>query len=1408
MEQTDYLNELAAISSRNMLSTDEIGQKQQFSQRLQSIASQVVRTTAMQGGNTQPCQVKLQPYGSLANSFGTTGCDVDLLLTVEKQDGPPLQISEDIKRSLEKVLLDQGIGARLLTNTRVPILRVCEKPNPDLLKALREYRAKWDLSLLEPENPHHQRGKDDYGPLPSLTESQEEDQRVAMANLDLNAAEVALPDSPMPDHAKLEYIGDCGIQCDINFSNHIALHNSRLLWTYGQCDPRVRHLGIFVKNWAKARDINTPYRGTLSSYGYILMVLHYLINVAHPPVLPNLQEMAKDNGWNQAPPELFEGHDIRFTYDRKLILQEKERMPNNNTSLGGLLLGFFRYYGTPQGFRWTEHVVSIRSPGGILAKEQKGWTKAKWSEENSNVRQRYLLALEDPFEVDHNVGRTVGHNGIVAIRDEFRRAWDIIDSIHRSSGPQGRSWMWNVRGRDESGDGFDLIRPSEGRGDTLRKDADARKARQLREKLEQQHALAMKNTPQGEQEGEMGEVGMLTARDNHLELLAPAADNPAQLIHDVQHQDEKVLKMRSRQPERQRHHEDDVVEDGASVYGAQATEEADKRWPSVTEDEHDGESSSTNMQSCGQKSQQAQNVSWDVSAAVVKTGDRMPEEATTEPSHPEAQISSVPNSYPNSRQQQTTEQSHDLKAVSDNTGNILNHAKDTFQPSSPKSEIADHLTNCHHAQTPEQSYGSDCVGENIEWTTKSKAGLWLLNRDKRIRAGTFKPPTANHEGRLHAKFPYNKLMTKEELAQMNRRLEEQYKDSYYPKLPAEPLHRATESDKVLVDVTADSSSQWQSEGCFTKPAEHWIVGSDILWSINTDTGSWLRWRDRQIKDGIWKHDPEDNSLSQKLCRLFPYDSDKTLANIERMNTELDTFFLGLPYPRAAMGDDERRNAFTKMQQAIERLLEYRMANHENRQSSPPNVTQKSNGRLHDNTAADIGQDRPSRQLEEPKTTGVEGPRAFAVLHKQVYTSTSNGGTPAVSLPTRQAEEDIQDGAAPIRWPIASSVGRWLQWRDEGMIDKTWQETTHEDSVFGRLNSLYPHNPTRNPSEQDRLNHEIKKYFMGVELPRGGVGNAEPIYRAILRIVEARKSHAETRRVDTLLTLFEQDTMSRLREAQSNPVVAATPQQRKDVDERSMRAVQALSNQLSTSRPAPSTDDVADFVRKQRLAFFDRPQPAPSSKLVPDMTIAKDAETSVRRDSAAEGSWNDLLSPSKSLNPCVVTFVPMTDDEKPIGMTDIQSPPPTPQPGDVCLFEPKRQHDPATTDESAGEVVPKTLHPDAWRTDRKYRHEDPRIIPIPRTLEFDFDPRQLADIENIKCGGNGCVRGGQSPHMLESDRHSWGGGGAMAQKSESLQMCWSPQGPSNPDSGVGMEEEMTKTVELLDELPSSEGLFIE
>jgi terminal uridylyltransferase len=184
---------------------------------------------------------------------------------------------------------------------------------------------------------------------------------------------------------------------------------------------------------------------------------------------------------------------VRFWRDEQEIqrLSREGVLNANRDSIGYLLRGFFEYYAQnnmmstiqKRGFDWGRDVISLRTLGGLLSKQEKKWVQAKTviqaqmgapptptatdkqettrfpsegatsgigdqpspSEETAKfdpgnkpqdlkeVRHRYLFAIEDPFEHDHNVARTVTHHGIVSIRDEFRRAWRIIKGAGKST---------------------------------------------------------------------------------------------------------------------------------------------------------------------------------------------------------------------------------------------------------------------------------------------------------------------------------------------------------------------------------------------------------------------------------------------------------------------------------------------------------------------------------------------------------------------------------------------------------------------------------------------------------------------------------------------------------------------------------------------------------------------------------------------------------------------------------------------------------------------------------------------------------------------------------------------------------------------------------------------------------------
>jgi len=177
-------------------------------------------------------------------------------------------------------------------------------------------------------------------------------------------------------------------EVDISFCNEVAYHNSRLLRAYADFDPRVVQVCRLVKLWAKRRKINSPFDGTLSSYAYSLMVIHYFQRVG---VLPNLQqprfEVLQDVGLEHGfPTEILEGgHNAWFLHpisdawpflrrvdeghsppsdQEEAMLEEEEKrwLLGSEPRSGGVLdflYGFFRYFGLEHNM-YTD-IISIRS---------------------------------------------------------------------------------------------------------------------------------------------------------------------------------------------------------------------------------------------------------------------------------------------------------------------------------------------------------------------------------------------------------------------------------------------------------------------------------------------------------------------------------------------------------------------------------------------------------------------------------------------------------------------------------------------------------------------------------------------------------------------------------------------------------------------------------------------------------------------------------------------------------------------------------------------------------------------------------------------------------------------------------------------------------------------------------------
>ena len=504
--QFGYLENLAqAEIIKAEISQEEFLDKQALRKSLEEVCRKAVSEYEMQKAEDAafvPESVELKCFGSLSTTFATKSSDMDLVLVSPMSEPETSSPESELPRLIEKALLSLGYGARLLTKTRVPIIRFCEKPTPELADLLLAERTKYEKERDAPpkakkpttpkkkekvseqpksplahgrandvaaneaivevkglnmaecnekrspdaseganssgssqsekaqeklKSPSQRDGEgqsktlvgDREGDDPSLNDKSDverarlyklamqdgwydaierriiktflsalerhgvlrsekslgnkppilpSDERASKFNDNgqlekARAALQTLPNvlgryRPPPAAHPLDFPKEgVGIQCDINFSNHLALHNSHLLKCYASCDPRVRRMVLFVKAWSKKRKINTPYHGTLSSYGYVLMVLHYLVNIANPPVLPNLQASALSLQDEISTKEvLLEGYNIQFFRNEEKILDlaRRRQLTCNQEPLGSLLQRFFHYfaqqgYGSPSG---------------------------------------------------------------------------------------------------------------------------------------------------------------------------------------------------------------------------------------------------------------------------------------------------------------------------------------------------------------------------------------------------------------------------------------------------------------------------------------------------------------------------------------------------------------------------------------------------------------------------------------------------------------------------------------------------------------------------------------------------------------------------------------------------------------------------------------------------------------------------------------------------------------------------------------------------------------------------------------------------------------------------------------------------------------------------------------------------
>ncbi|NXN31824.1 GLD2 polymerase, partial [Nycticryphes semicollaris] len=161
------------------------------------------------------------------------------------------------------------------------------------------------------------------------------------------------------DKVRQVFCSNC-VEFDLNVNNIVGIRNTFLLRAYAYIENRVRPLVLVVKKWASFHEINDASRGTLNSYSLVLMVLHYLQTLPEP-ILPSLQKIY---------PESFDP-----TMQLHLVHRVPRTIPpylsKNGSSLGDLLIGFFKYYATE--FDWNRQMISVREAKAIPRPDGTEW---------------------------------------------------------------------------------------------------------------------------------------------------------------------------------------------------------------------------------------------------------------------------------------------------------------------------------------------------------------------------------------------------------------------------------------------------------------------------------------------------------------------------------------------------------------------------------------------------------------------------------------------------------------------------------------------------------------------------------------------------------------------------------------------------------------------------------------------------------------------------------------------------------------------------------------------------------------------------------------------------------------------------------------------------------------------------
>ncbi|XP_030372261.1 uncharacterized protein LOC115622457 isoform X2 [Scaptodrosophila lebanonensis] len=219
-----------------------------------------------------------------------------------------------------------------------------------------------------------------------------------------------------------------GLSLDINMSNPNSLYNSRFVCDLINMDQRLRELFIFLKVWAKS--VKLIGHGSMTSYCLITLIIYYL---QQRYKLPSINEMQA-----HCEPMLVWG--INYAYNLTDMKPLPELLKTQD-----LIAGFFEFY-TNMDF---EKIVITPYLGRALDRkgaldqleqypeyvQQMRAIETHRGEPPEMLQTQRCVCVQDPFELNHNVAKTISSNNLIYLRQCLALASQAVNDRKLQTAP-------------------------------------------------------------------------------------------------------------------------------------------------------------------------------------------------------------------------------------------------------------------------------------------------------------------------------------------------------------------------------------------------------------------------------------------------------------------------------------------------------------------------------------------------------------------------------------------------------------------------------------------------------------------------------------------------------------------------------------------------------------------------------------------------------------------------------------------------------------------------------------------------------------------------------------------------------------------------------------------------------------